>query len=346
MRFAGIDIGSRAVKLVVVDEAGSVLKSARSDTGFDPMAAAEKLIDGTAFDRIMATGYGRSLFEVASETPTVTEIKAHACGARAVFPNADAVLDIGGQDSKAIALNETGGVRDFAMNDKCAAGTGRFLEVMARALEVDLDDFGPLSLSAENPARISSLCTVFAESEVISLIAKGARRADIIAGIHASVAARVVAMANRIDDLPEVVQREISFMVRRQARALVAAELSNPYPQPDTETRRLAGLLMGQGRRAEAPQSHREEEPRQRGARQGRAGRGPCAVMGTAIIDPFNSRRPARRARYSACPTQEQRPCAIHPVFNASAGPSSACWPSPTCWCSSTAWRQRRWRLR
>ena len=101
------------------------------------------------------------------------------------------------KDSKAIALDDTGSVKDFTMNDKCAAGTGRFLEVMAKALEVDLDRFGQFSLKADQPAKISSLCTVFAESEVISLISNGEKRENIIAGIHESIAARVVAMANR-----------------------------------------------------------------------------------------------------------------------------------------------------
>jgi predicted CoA-substrate-specific enzyme activase len=113
-------------------------------------------------------------------------------------PAVRSIIDIGGQDSKAIVADENGSVQDFAMNDKCAAGTGRFLEVMARALEVDIDDFGEVSLKADTPAKISSLCTVFAESEVISLIAKGERRENIIAGIHASIAARVAAMAGRI----------------------------------------------------------------------------------------------------------------------------------------------------
>jgi len=205
MRFAGIDIGSRAVKLVVVDEAGSVLKSARSDTGFDPMAAAEKLIDGTAFDRIMATGYGRSLFEVASETPTVTEIKAHACGARAVFPNAGAVLDIGGQDSKAIALFDNGKVKKFEMNDRCAAGTGKFLEIMARTLGFRIEDFGREALAVDNELNISSMCTVFAESEVTSLIAKGQDRRAIARGLHASVIRRAAGMISRVSSEGDIV---------------------------------------------------------------------------------------------------------------------------------------------
>jgi predicted CoA-substrate-specific enzyme activase len=147
-------------------------------------------------DRIVATGYGRKLVDFAHRS--VTEITCHAAGVYFQNPAIRSVVDIGGQDSKAIALDGQGGVHDFAMNDKCAAGTGRFLEVMATALELELDAFGRLSLESDRPAVISSLCTVFAESEVISLIAKGERRENIIAGIHNAIAARVAAMANRI----------------------------------------------------------------------------------------------------------------------------------------------------
>jgi predicted CoA-substrate-specific enzyme activase len=125
-------------------------------------------------------------------------------GAHYLNPAVRSVIDIGGQDSKAIAVDSTGRVLDFAMNDKCAAGTGRFLEVMARALEVDLEDFGELSIQSNQPARISSLCTVFAESEVISLIAQGESRENIIAGIHESIAVRVVAMAGRTGLKPPI----------------------------------------------------------------------------------------------------------------------------------------------
>ena len=128
----------------------------------------------------------------------LVETVAHARAAIKYYGNPDVIVDVGGQDSKVISLNAQGKVTNFQMNDKCAAGTGRFLEVMARALEVDINDFGKVSLKADTPAKISSLCTVFAESEVISLIAKGERRENIIAGIHASIAARVAAMAGRI----------------------------------------------------------------------------------------------------------------------------------------------------
>ncbi len=146
--------------------------------------------------RIVATGYGRKSVAIADKA--VTEIMCHAAGARFLDPSVRSLIDIGGQDSKAVVMDENGRVTNFAMNDKCAAGTGRFLEVMARALEADLDEFGELSLKAERPAKISSLCTVFAESEVISLIAKGETRENIIAGIHEAIASRVSAMASRI----------------------------------------------------------------------------------------------------------------------------------------------------
>jgi len=206
----GIDVGSISAKAAMMND-GELIGSKVILTGYNARNAGRAVFEGlletlrvdrAAVARIVATGYGRNSVDFAHKA--VTEITCHARGAVFQNPAVRSIIDIGGQDSKAIALNEAGGVRDFAMNDKCAAGTGRFLEVMARALEVDLDGFGPMSLAAENPARISSLCTVFAESEVISLIAKGARRADIIAGIHASVAARVVAMANRIGLQPPV----------------------------------------------------------------------------------------------------------------------------------------------
>ena len=204
MLTAGIDVGSISAKAALVRDA-ELVGSKVMLTGYNAKNAGEKVfadllaelgIPRDALDRIVATGYGRNSVDFAHKA--VTEITCHAAGVHFQDPQVRSVIDIGGQDSKAIALDGNGRVRDFAMNDKCAAGTGRFLEVMARALEVDLDAFGDMSLGAERPASISSLCTVFAESEVISLIAKGERRTNIIAGIHASIAARVVSMAGRV----------------------------------------------------------------------------------------------------------------------------------------------------
>lgn len=204
MLTAGIDVGSISAKAAVVRD-GRLIGTRVMLTGYNSRNAGEKVfsdlladlgIAREAMDRVVATGYGRNSVDVADKA--VTEITCHAAGVHFQDPAVRSVIDIGGQDSKAIALDDAGRVRDFAMNDKCAAGTGRFLEVMARALEVDLDAFGEMSLRSDNPAAISSLCTVFAESEVISLIAKGERRENIIAGIHASIGARVIAMAGRV----------------------------------------------------------------------------------------------------------------------------------------------------
>jgi predicted CoA-substrate-specific enzyme activase len=201
---AGIDVGSISAKAALVKD-GGLVGSKVMLTGYNARNAGEQVfadllrelgLGRQAVGRIVATGYGRNSVDFAHKA--VTEITCHAAGAHFQDPAVRCVIDIGGQDSKAIAMDPTGRVRDFAMNDKCAAGTGRFLEVMARALEVDLDAFGEMSLKADRPAAISSLCTVFAESEVISLIAKGERRENIIAGIHESIASRVIAMASRV----------------------------------------------------------------------------------------------------------------------------------------------------
>lgn len=203
--FAGIDIGSRTIELVVVDEAGEIKAGLQTDTGFDPIAEAKKLVNGVRFERIMATGYGRNLFEIAFDAPTVTEIKAHARGARTFFPEIRTVLDIGGQDSKAIALLENGRVKKFEMNDRCAAGTGKFLEIMAKTLGYHIEEFGREALLAENDLNISSMCTVFAEAEVTSLIAKGNNRREIARGLHASVIRRAAGMINRVSSEGDIV---------------------------------------------------------------------------------------------------------------------------------------------
>ena len=206
----GVDVGSITAKAVMI-EGGNVISQELIPTGYNARSAGEKVLqnvikDGglelSSVDKVIATGYGRN--SVANAHKTVTEITCHAMGAHFLDPSIRFVIDIGGQDSKAIAITNMGGVMDFAMNDKCAAGTGRFLEVMASALEVDLNDFGDFSLNADHPSKISSLCTVFAESEVISLIAKGEKRFNIIAGIHESIASRVVAMARRLGLKPPI----------------------------------------------------------------------------------------------------------------------------------------------
>lgn len=197
MRSVGLDIGSRAVKLVLLEE-GRVALTRTADTVPDPLASGRRLLEGLAWDRILATGYGRGLLEAACEIPTVTEIKAHAVGARHLFPGVRTVLDIGGQDSKAIALGPEGQVLAFEMNDRCAAGTGKFLEIMANTLGFGLGEFAAEALRAERELPIHSLCTVFAESEVTSLLARGEDRRGIALGLHRAIARRAAGMLARI----------------------------------------------------------------------------------------------------------------------------------------------------
>jgi predicted CoA-substrate-specific enzyme activase len=151
---------------------------------------------------LISTGYGRE--QVEGRLKSVTEISCHARGACFIYPGTRLILDIGGQDSKAIRVNEGGQVLDFAMNDKCAAGTGRFFEVMARALEIDLEDFGELAASSTKNLSISSMCTVFAESEVVSLVARGEKVEDIVAGLCKAVAERTRSLAQRVGIAPQV----------------------------------------------------------------------------------------------------------------------------------------------
>jgi predicted CoA-substrate-specific enzyme activase len=201
---AGIDIGSITAKAALLQD-GVLLGTRVTFTGYNAGAAGGRVFDEllaelglgrAAVGRIVATGYGRRSMAMADRA--VTEIMCHAAGVHWLDPAVRSLIDIGGQDSKAVVMDGQGRVANFTMNDKCAAGTGRFLEVMARALEADLEDFGALSLKADRPAKISSLCTVFAESEVISLIAGGETRENIIAGIHAAIAARIAAMAGHV----------------------------------------------------------------------------------------------------------------------------------------------------
>ena len=172
MKTGGIDIGSRFIKYVLSSKE-DVTEYFIEETGHDPLSVCKKLIKNTEPDRLVATGYGRHLFEGHENVKIITEIKAVARGARKVFPSCRTIIDIGGQDTKAISLNVDGMVENFEMNDRCAAGTGRFLEIMARVLGYDIDGFGSECNDYGEDIKINSMCTVFAESEVISLIAKG-----------------------------------------------------------------------------------------------------------------------------------------------------------------------------
>jgi predicted CoA-substrate-specific enzyme activase len=205
MIYAGIDAGSRAVKVALYDgEREEVVATAVRDQGVEQDALARRLLGDLLTERGLAerdvrrtivTGYGRNLLAFADRK--VTEITCHAEGVRRLAPGARTVVEIGGQDSKVIRLAEGGSVRDFSMNDRCAAGTGRFLEVVAVRLGIRLEDLGALAGRSLRPAAISSMCVVFAETEIISLLASGTSREDIVAGVQASIASRTAALVGR-----------------------------------------------------------------------------------------------------------------------------------------------------
>ncbi len=202
----GIDIGSRTVKCVVM-ERGEIGEFQVKVGGSDPYDTAISLLKQYPSCSIAATGYGRhSLKESGFPVKLViTEIKAHTLGARHLFPTCRTVIDVGGQDSKVIALDQAGNFTNFQMNDKCAAGTGKFLEIMAQNLGYELDTFARVGLDVSQPVRINSMCTVFAESEVISLLSKRIDKAAITKGLHEAMAGRIAAMARRVGVTEDVV---------------------------------------------------------------------------------------------------------------------------------------------
>jgi len=200
----GIDAGARTTKAVVLAD-GEVRARTIAATGGDAAGTAECVLAealGRAGARrgdlagLVATGYGRGV--VPGPAVTITEITCQAWGVRHVVPAVRGILDVGGQDSKAIALEAAGRVRDFVMNDRCAAGTGRFLEVMASAFGLGLEEAARLAASAETAVPIASTCTVFAESEVVSLRGQGCARGAILAGVHEAVASRLRGMVERV----------------------------------------------------------------------------------------------------------------------------------------------------
>ncbi len=198
--FTGIDIGSRSIELVIFDGA-NLVRQVKVPTTFDPLAQCEKLLDGLTVNRVVATGYGRKLFADSFhklQVTAITEIQAYALGARYLFPKARTVLDIGGQDTKVILLGPQGKVARFEMNDRCAAGTGKFLEFMATALQIPVEAFGEYALRSDKRIQINSMCTVFAESEATSLMARGERAENIAMGLHLAIIQRTTGMLRRV----------------------------------------------------------------------------------------------------------------------------------------------------
>jgi (R)-2-hydroxyacyl-CoA dehydratese activating ATPase len=206
MRFAaGVDVGSTQTKAVIMEETRGIVSRAICDTGANVVKAAENAF-GLACRNlelpqhdvgfVVGTGYGR--YKISFGNAQMTEISCHARGAHYVFPNTKTVIDMGGQDSKAIALGPSGEVNDFVMNDKCAAGTGRFLANAADVLGLGLDEIGPLSLKATRPVKITTVCTVFVESDILSYLAQGKKAEDILRGVHLAIAKRTVSLARRV----------------------------------------------------------------------------------------------------------------------------------------------------
>ncbi|GMV33184.1 MAG: 2-hydroxyglutaryl-CoA dehydratase [Chloroflexi bacterium] len=210
---AGVDVGSTQTKAVIVNEAREIVGRALIDTGANVVVAAENAynealkssgIREEEVEYVIGTGYGR--YRVTFGNTQVTEISCHARGAAQMFPGTKTVLDMGGQDTKAIRVSPKGEVLDFCMNDKCAAGTGRFLGAAAAALDIPLAELGNVAMKAERPVKISTTCTVFAESEVLSWLGKGKKIEDILWGVHLSIASRSTALLRRVG-----IEDEITF---------------------------------------------------------------------------------------------------------------------------------------
>jgi (R)-2-hydroxyacyl-CoA dehydratese activating ATPase len=209
----GIDAGSRTTKLVLWDkEAKKILFADYTDTGINPKHAVEELFEKALkqtnlhsdnVSAIYATGYSRNIIDFADKT--MSEISCHAVGVRYFYPDTRFVIDVGGQDSKVITIGEDGKVTDFAMNDKCAAGTGRFLEMTAHILECDINDLSLLSGKADKEIDINSTCVVFAESEIVGMISQGHSIPNIINAVHRSIAKRIVNLASQVRWNPPIV---------------------------------------------------------------------------------------------------------------------------------------------
>ena len=212
MRFAaGVDVGSTQTKAVLMEESAGIVARMIVDTGANVSKAAENSylalcreagVDARDVGYVVGTGYGR--YKVTFGDTQITEITCHARGAHSLFPATRTVIDMGGQDSKAIRVGETGEVLDFMMNDKCAAGTGRFLANAADVLNIGLDDIGPLSLRATRPVKITTVCTVFVESDILSYLAQGKKAEDILGGVHLAIAKRTVSLARRVEIAPAI----------------------------------------------------------------------------------------------------------------------------------------------
>ena len=210
---AGVDVGSTQTKAVIMSDNGGmkILERALVDTGANVQRAAERAFDSCCrqvglhssdVGFVVGTGYGR--YKIAFGNTQMTEITCHAKGAQFLCPGTRTVIDMGGQDSKAISVGSKGEVLDFVMNDKCAAGTGRFLANSAEVMGISLDEVGPLSLQAKHPVKIATVCTVFVECDILSYLAQDKTAEDILGGVHIAIAKRTMSLARRLNIEPEI----------------------------------------------------------------------------------------------------------------------------------------------
>ncbi len=210
MRTAGVDMGAKTIKVVVLEN-GAVVGQAIAVAGFDATATARDAMaaalksagcDRTGVERVVSTGAGRE--EAPDKDRTMTEVSAVARGAIALFPVVRTVIDVGAEEGRAIRCDERGKVVDFAINEKCAAGAGAFTEAMARALEVPLEQLGPLSLKSAKPTPLNAQCTVFAESEVVSMIHSNVPKEDMARAVHDAMASRIVSLVRKVGYNPPI----------------------------------------------------------------------------------------------------------------------------------------------
>jgi predicted CoA-substrate-specific enzyme activase len=211
MLVAGVDVGSTQTKAIILNENAEIMARGIVNTGANVVKAAEKAFNEARKSAkleewdvayTVGTGYGR--YKVLFGDTQITEISCHARGANFLFPKTQTILDIGGQDTKGIRINEKGEVVDFCMNDKCAAGTGRFLEAAAEVMGISLDELGEVSLRSTSALRITNVCTVFVETEIMNHLSRGRKGEDILAGVHQSIAARSVSLIRRVGISPEI----------------------------------------------------------------------------------------------------------------------------------------------
>lgn len=243
----GVDFGSTTAKTVILDLKGRIVSSNVAHMGAVSGEGLKASIEGALsqagltqddIGRTVSTGYGRRMIDIADKN--YTEITCHARGAVAMVPEARLIIDIGGQDSKTIAVDDKGLVMQFAMNDRCAAGTGKFLEVLARAMTIELENMGDTALQAEQELKISSMCATFAETEVISLLAEGKTKPDVLGAVHAAIAVRTAGLVGRVGKKGPIVMT--GGVARNKAAVLyIERELGMPVILP--ETPQIAGAL-------------------------------------------------------------------------------------------------------